>query len=67
MRLIKLSVTQAELDLMRESLLDKYKSLLENFAIAEVAFRQDSDPYVSAPVKTTAKKRGRPAGSRNKK
>ena len=64
MTTIKLNMTQAELDLMREALLDKYRFLLESFAIAENDAIQGANSIVTQ--KPVAKKRGRPAGSTNK-
>lgn len=67
---IKLSITQAELDLIREALIEKYSFMLDTLAIAEAASTRENgaDPYEPAPLaKNPVKKRGRPAGSRNKK
>lgn len=61
---INISLTQAELDLMREALLDKYRLLLDGFAIAEnSATNQANNMTYEKPM---AKKRGRPVGSTNK-
>jgi hypothetical protein len=64
MTIIKLSVTQAELNLVREALLEKYRLLLEEFSVAENSAINGSSPTVVQ--KPVAKKRGRPAGSTNK-